>query len=162
MADAIAVLGCRVRPSGGVLGGAAGRRVRRAIEAYRAGVAPRVVACGGRRWDGVPEADALADALIAGGVPPEAILRERWSVSTAENARYTAALAHGLGLRSVVVVTCDWHLPRAVRCFRAAGFAAVGAGAPSPPGRAALRWPRERASELLELARSAVARRGLR
>lgn len=161
MPDVIAVLGCPVAP-GGVRGGAAERRVVRAAQAFRDEVAPLVVACGGRRWDGVLEADAFAEALRSAGVPPDAVLRERWSVSTAENARHTAALLQGLGLRSVALVTCDWHLPRAARCFRAAGLEVSGLPVPAPPGVALLRWPRERASEALERVRSRWLRRGPR
>lgn len=129
--DALVILGCRV--NGTPLSGAALRRVERTASAWSEGLAPKLVASGGRRWNGVVEADALADALVERGVPRDAIVLERESRNTHENAVRTARILLAGGLRSVGVVTCDWHLRRALYCFRRAGFDAVGLGAPSPP-----------------------------
>jgi uncharacterized SAM-binding protein YcdF (DUF218 family) len=121
------VLGCRVIarvPHG--LEGAAGRRAGAAAEAFFAGRAPVIVASGGRAWDGRVEADALADALFAAGVPKEAIVRERCSFSTVENALFTARILERRGARAVGIVTCAWHLPRALRAFRAQGVVCEG------------------------------------
>jgi uncharacterized SAM-binding protein YcdF (DUF218 family) len=49
--------------------------------------------------------------------------------------------------RSVGIVTCDWHLPRALYCFRRAGLSGAGIEAPSPPvspARRLMRALRER------------------
>jgi uncharacterized SAM-binding protein YcdF (DUF218 family) len=136
--DAIIVLGCRVGPAQEALGGAAGRRVARAATLFRERTPRRIVASGGRSWSGVVEADRMARELERLGVPAAAILRERCSMSTAENARYTAALAERHALRSILIVTCTWHLERALRLFRREGFASEGMGADSPdPGRLA-------------------------
>lgn len=131
MFDALVVLGCRVseRP----LSGAARRRVERAAQAYADGLAKMVIVSGGRRWNGVAEADALADALVLAGVPREALVLERESQTTHENAVMTARLLGADSKRSVGVVTCDWHLPRALYCFERAGLTASGLGAVSPP-----------------------------
>ena len=143
--DAIVLLGCPVRrtpPTGAAL-----RRVERAAQAYRERLANTVVVSGGRRWNGIVEADALADALLERGVPPEALIRERESRTTHENAVRTAHLLLPKSLKNVGVVTCDFHLPRALYCFRRAGFEAEGLGAPSPPLpplRTLLRTLRER------------------
>jgi uncharacterized SAM-binding protein YcdF (DUF218 family) len=110
--DALVLLGCPVR--GTPLSGAAARRVERASSAYREGLAPTIVVSGGRSWNGRVEADALADALALRGVPREALLLERESRTTHENAVQTARVLLASGLRSVGVVTCDWHLPRAL------------------------------------------------
>jgi uncharacterized SAM-binding protein YcdF (DUF218 family) len=91
---------------------------------------PVVVACGGRRWDGVSEADALAALLEEAGVPTEKIVRERESHDTFENAAEAAKI---LGDKPVVLVTCTWHLPRAKLLFERAGLRVVRtAGAPPP------------------------------
>lgn len=137
--DALVVLGCRVVTRGARgLEGAAGRRARAAADAFHDGLAPLVVASGGRVWDGLLEADALAAALEDAGVPAAAIVRERCSFSTLENARFTARLLTRRGARSVGVVTCAWHLPRALRAFRAQGVACDGVPAhvPDDAGRA--------------------------
>ncbi|HEX6277394.1 MAG TPA: YdcF family protein [Polyangiaceae bacterium] len=143
--DALVLLGCPVR--GTPLSGAAARRVERAASAYHEGLAPVLVVSGGRRWNGVVEADALARALAELGVPREALLLERESRTTHENAVKTAHLLLASGRRSVGVVTCDWHLRRALYCFRRAGFDAAGLFAvspPIPPLRALFRALRER------------------
>lgn len=129
--DALVLLGCRV--SEPPLSGAARRRVERAARAYTDGLAEVLVVSGGRRWNGVVEADALAEALVAAGVPREALVLERESQTTHENAVMTARLLRSQARRSVGVVTCDWHLPRALYCFERAGVAATGLGAVSPP-----------------------------
>ncbi|HEX6766374.1 MAG TPA: YdcF family protein, partial [Polyangiaceae bacterium] len=141
--DALVVLGCRVTEA--PLSGAALRRVERAARAFREGVAPSIVVSGGRRWHGVVEADALAAALVERGVPRAALVLERESATTHENALFTARAVSD-ERRRVGVVTCDWHLRRALYCFQRAGFDAVGLGAPSPPvtwGRKLLRTLRE-------------------
>lgn len=92
-----------------------------------------VVACGGRAWNGVVEADDLARMMVKQGVPPEAIVRERCSLDTRDNARFAASLLARRGASRVVVITCAWHLPRAERAFRAAGFEVEGVGVESPP-----------------------------
>lgn len=138
-ADAIVVLGCRILPSG-LPGAAAARRVAAAASAYRAGVAPRLVASGGRRWGEHVEARALFRELTRAGVPGEAVLEELCSLSTFENAIFSAALLRRLpGVSSApraVIVTCPFHMPRALDDFRRAGVDA--APFPSESGRASL------------------------
>jgi len=121
-ARALVVLGCRVRSA------AALRRVRAASQAFREGKGTVVVASGGRVWGTCVEADAMAEDLQADGVPEKAIVRERCSFSTRENARYTARLLARRGVTDAVVVTCAWHLPRAMRAFHDEGVRAVGLG----------------------------------
>jgi uncharacterized SAM-binding protein YcdF (DUF218 family) len=119
-ADAIVVLGCRVLPSGRPTTAAA-RRASRAAQAYAEGIAPHVVASGGRRWGQLIEADMLHRELMRGGVPQDAITRELWSLTTHENAIFTAEILRRRGARRIAVVTCDWHADRAIANFQAAG-----------------------------------------
>lgn len=91
------------------------------------------MACGGRSFRGRVEADELARMLEDGGVPAEAILRERASRDTFENATEAARLLAERDLHEAVVVTCSWHLPRATTLFERAGLRVAGAvGAPPP------------------------------
>jgi uncharacterized SAM-binding protein YcdF (DUF218 family) len=147
------LLGCRLDP-GGNLGAAARRRVSRAVAAWHENPESIILVSGGRRWWGVAEARALRDALATDhGVPRRCIVAEWCSLTTAENARYSAELLAVLGLRRVAVVTCDWHLPRALASFRAAGVPAVGLEAVTPPvsrSRHAWRAARERGAEVLD------------
>ena len=130
--EAIVLLGCKLGPQG-TRGGAAGRRCERAARAWHAGLAPLVVCCGGRRWDGVCEATALRDGLVERGVPAAAVRRECRSLTTAENARHAAQLLLPGGARSIGLVTCDFHMARALLAFRACGLDPVALPAPSPP-----------------------------
>ncbi|MCC6645067.1 MAG: YdcF family protein [Polyangiaceae bacterium] len=142
MSRAIVVLGCRVGSMSPET--AAGRRVSVAAAAWRPGT--WIIASGGRRWDGVAEADAMRAALMALGVPGGSIVRELVSLSTRENAARSAALLRALGVGEVQVATCDWHLPRALRELARAGVRASGLPAKAPvvaPVRAWLRALRE-------------------
>lgn len=150
--DAIIVLGCRVsRIATGeddrALSGALGRRVATAASAFAQGHAERIIASGGRAWGGLVEADEMAIELERLGVPARAIVRERCSMSTAENARYAAEIARRHELRDITLVTCHWHLPRAILLFRREGMSCEGLGAESPdpgPLARAVRSIRER------------------
>jgi uncharacterized SAM-binding protein YcdF (DUF218 family) len=118
------------------------------------------VACGGEAWNGVVEADAMAGLLREGGVPEHAIVRERRSRDTLENARFAARLleAHAPGAREVLVVTCAWHLPRAVRLFRRAGLVVEGLAVEVPDATRLERayWTAREAITSLKDARRAV------
>jgi len=81
-----------------------------------------VIASGGRAWAGAVEADALASALVALGVPRGVIARERCSHTTRDNARFTAAACARRGIGAVVLVSCGWHLERARACFEREGL----------------------------------------
>jgi uncharacterized SAM-binding protein YcdF (DUF218 family) len=75
--------------------------------------------------DGRPEADAAADVLTALGVARERIEIERVSRNTYENAIDAAAIAKPKAGEVWLLVTSAFHMPRAVGCFRAAGFKVV-------------------------------------
>lgn len=129
--DAIVVLGCRPGASDRSEAALA-RRAERAARAFREHGARAVIASGGRRWRGISEAELLALRLTALGVPPDAVVRELCSLSTLENAWYSAELLRTGGFSRAAVVTCDWHMPRALACFAAAKVDAVGLPARSP------------------------------
>jgi uncharacterized SAM-binding protein YcdF (DUF218 family) len=129
--DALVLLGCRV--AAGALPAAAARRAARAAEAFRSGLAPRVVVTGGRTWEGCVEADRLGRELVTHGVPRERLLLERAARTTRENAALTARLLAPLGCHRIGLVSCDWHLARALWSFRREGFEAQPVPAPSPP-----------------------------
>lgn len=143
-AGAIVVLGCRVRlDAGGQLcPGALSRRLEAAARAYACTGQEHtvVVVSGGRHWEGILEADAMARELARRGVPPNAIARERCSLSTRDNARLTAMALARRGIARAAVVTCEWHLPRALALFRLAGIEAYGVPAVDPTDTNASRW----------------------
>ena len=129
--DAIVVLGCRVGPES-ALRGAAARRVERAAAAFRAGVAPIVITSGGKRWRGVAEGLAFKARLVELGVPEAQVLTELQSWNTRQNARYSSELCRARGFARVGVVTCEWHMPRALAAFRHFGVPGEALPARSP------------------------------
>lgn len=147
---AVVVLGCRVVLDGeGRLVGALGRRVATAAALYgrRADEDTVVVASGGRSWAGLVEADAMARELTRLGVPERAVVRERCSLSTVDNARFGVAALARRGIDAGAVVTCAWHLPRAVVLFEGQGLRVEGVAAAAGEARLASRiwrWGRER------------------
>lgn len=144
---AIVVLGARVR-AGGAAGRALARRLSRATLAALEWPHALVVVCGGRAWDGVVEADVMARALIESGVQEERIARERLSLTTIENLREASRLLGGRNIRgTIALVSCDWHLPRAMTIARAVGLDVIGCPAKAPTAplpRRAMRALRER------------------
>jgi uncharacterized SAM-binding protein YcdF (DUF218 family) len=145
--DVIVVLGCRIG-LGGEPGPAAARRIDRAARAFFE-LGPRaVIASGGRRWEAgssvdggtttverntVAEADAFAAALVRRGVDRDTVIRELCSLSTIENAWYSAELLREGGFERPAVVTCDWHMTRAIACFARVGVRALALPAPTEP-----------------------------
>src|SRR5262249_29450749 len=94
-ADAIVVLGCRILPSGHPTAPAA-RRAAAAAGAYHRGVAPWIIASGGRRWGNHVEARVFRRELEKAGVPEGAVIEELCSLSTYENAIFSAAILRRL------------------------------------------------------------------
>jgi uncharacterized SAM-binding protein YcdF (DUF218 family) len=63
------------------------------------------------------EADAIAEMLIALGVPQSAIQLETESTNTRENAANTLPMLVQLGARRVLLITSAQHMPRALKTF---------------------------------------------
>lgn len=122
----VCVLGCRADSA------TLARRAKAAAEVFRARGATLALACGGRSWGGLVEADAIARIMVTAGVPEEGIVRERCSLDTRDNARFAASLLARRGLSGVLLITCAWHLPRAARLFRMAGLEVEGIGVDPP------------------------------
>jgi uncharacterized SAM-binding protein YcdF (DUF218 family) len=109
-----------------------------AVWAYRESGFRRVVVSGGP--GGAAVASAMRDFLVSSGVPDEAIVVETESSSTRENALRTAELLRGETGRSVLL-TSDFHMYRAYRCFRRAGLDVVAWPVPDALKRST-RWYR--------------------
>jgi uncharacterized SAM-binding protein YcdF (DUF218 family) len=101
---------------------------------------------GGAGWGGPRDeagaAPVPAEADIMAGIAAEDFGRPlRWreaaSRDTRENAANTVALLAPQGVREIVVVTHGWHMPRALRDFRAAAAARASASTPALAIRAA-------------------------
>lgn len=78
----------------------------------------------------------MADYLMARGVAAERLIRERRSTSTEENLVFSRRMLEEQGVDdtgSIIVVTSDFHVRRALGIARKAGFSKVfGVGAGTP------------------------------
>lgn len=74
---------------------------------------------------GKSEAAIARDFLVEIGVPKERIEIEERSRNTCENAVESKAVAAPRPGQTWLLVTSAFHMPRAVACFRAAGFPAI-------------------------------------
>ena len=130
---AILVLGGRVLPAGRAAAPLA-RRIAKGAEAARRWPDARVIACGGRAWHGVVEADVIARGLLAEGIDAARVERERLSFTTRENLVEARRRLQARGcVGPVAIVTCDWHLPRALSIAARLELVALGVPALGPP-----------------------------
>lgn len=144
--DAIVILGAQVLPNGEP-NLQLELRLETALAAYETKSA-LVVTCGAQGADEPrPEADVMRDWLIARGVPEDQVLSENTSFNTLENIQNALKLLEGRDIDEILVVTSDYHVPRALAIADDAGVYATGAGSPCKPeywfnnhGREALAW----------------------
>ena len=122
-------------------------RVWFAARLYHAGRAPLVILAGGIALDNAspePEADAMATFIEDLGVPASALLLERDSRTTWENAVNANQLLHERHIEKALLVTSALHMPRAMATFSKQGIAIIPAPtdfeAVPPSGSWLLRW----------------------
>ena len=121
------------------------RRAETAAKAYHEGLAPVIVACGGRTpGHAVSEAEVMRRLLGAQGVPADEVLLENQSQDTMQNFRYAEKLLGGAKGKRVLVVTSDYHVFRSVLTARRVGFCAKGYAAELVRGEA---WKKKRREE---------------
>ncbi|SDA18751.1 Uncharacterized SAM-binding protein YcdF, DUF218 family [Methylobacterium sp. UNC378MF] len=84
----------------------------------------RLVFSGGSGFiaGGMAEADVVSRQADVIGVPRTRLILENRSRNTRENAAFSAALVQPKSGERWLLVTSAWHMPRAVGCFRQAGF----------------------------------------
>ncbi|MCB9683756.1 MAG: YdcF family protein [Alphaproteobacteria bacterium] len=111
--EVVVVAGAGVMPDGGP-SQALWARTRLAVDLYEAGVAPSLAFTGGVGDWGAAEAEVAADLARGWGVPEDALVLERTSTSTEENAANLRAI---VGDRRVLVVTDRYHVFRCRRVF---------------------------------------------
>ena len=124
--DAIIVLGAQVLLSGEP-NTQLEWRLDAALEAWKAHQVP-IVACGGQGADEpLPEAEAMRNYLTARGVPEEMVLMDPDSYNTNQNLQHAGEILKKVpGIRKVVIVTSDYHVPRAMALAEDMGFEAAG------------------------------------
>ncbi len=97
-------------------------RVSEGVREYERGVAPRLIFTGGPAHNQFVEADVMANAAAAQGIPPSAIFVETKAEDTIQNACYSQRIMRDHGWHSAEVVSSSDHLPRASLIFRRTGL----------------------------------------
>jgi uncharacterized SAM-binding protein YcdF (DUF218 family) len=92
-------------------------RVSEGVREYERGVAPRLLFTGGAVRNKFVEADVMAAAAAAQGIPPSAIFVETKARDTIQNVCYSARIMQAHGWHSAEVVSSAYHLPRAGMIF---------------------------------------------
>lgn len=130
--DFIVVLGAQVREDGPSL--VLRYRLDAACDYLNANPRTRCIVSGGQGPnEPAPEADVMADYLLARVIDPARIVRERESVNTVQNIANSMTLLNPATDR-VGIVTNNFHVFRSLALARKAGLAHVcGIAAPSSP-----------------------------
>ena len=105
--------------------GVSGERLTAMIELARTWPGARLVFSGGSGSVLHPdfrEADYVPAFAASMGLDPSRVILERDSRNTWENALYSKRMIQPRETERWVLVTSAWHMPRAVGCFRAAGW----------------------------------------
>ncbi len=123
--DCILVLGCGLRRDG-FPSQMLRDRLDVAIEAYRMGLAPKLLMSGDHGQVDYDEVNAMKDYAMAQGVPSEDIFMDHAGFSTYESMYRAKAIFH---CQKVIVVTQTYHLYRAIANARTMGMEAVGISA---------------------------------
>ena len=131
--DAIIVLGAQVKPDG-----TPSLQLQWRIDAAAKAWKEReslIVVCGAQGSnEPAPEAHVMRDELIKQGVAAQDILMDDKSFNTRQNSANAVALLKGHEVDHVLVVTSDYHLPRAMAIAEDAGLSASGLGSPTKLG----------------------------
>ena len=131
--DAIIVLGAQVKPDG-TPSLQLQWRIDAAVKAWKERRS-LIVVCGAQGSnEPAPEAHVMRDELIKQGVAAEDILMDDKSFNTRQNIANAVALLEGHEVDHVLVVTSDYHLPRAMAIAEDAGLSASGLGSPTKLG----------------------------
>ncbi len=90
-------------------------RLDAAAELYEKGEAKKIAVTGGTRRFNTFESEIAASYLRAKGIPGVKILTEHNTLNTLDQIRYVKdVLIDSLRLKKVVIVSDNWHLPRAM------------------------------------------------
>lgn len=101
-------------------------RVNSVTELWKAGRAPKIFA------SGTGDTPHLIRLLKEQGIPDSAIDGENCSLTTEENAMFSAAILQPQGVRRILLVTEEAHMLRTLLVYRAYGFTVFPSISPVP------------------------------
>jgi uncharacterized SAM-binding protein YcdF (DUF218 family) len=113
----LVILAAENSNSDGSMGFSSYWRAMSAMQAWQSGSFTVIVISGAGT-----SGENIEDYMKFHGVPPEVFLREDRSLSTRENAVYTAKILSTRSDHLIVLLTSDFHMRRAAACFRKAGL----------------------------------------
>lgn len=129
--QAMVVLGAQVTPTGAP-SKQLELRLELALAQYQKQPGLIVVTGAQGRDEPMTEASAMRHWLMGKGVPAEHILMDESSFNTRQNLENAKQLLPP-GTRDVLIITSDYHLPRAMSQARDLGFEPLGVGSPILP-----------------------------
>jgi uncharacterized SAM-binding protein YcdF (DUF218 family) len=136
--DAVIVLGARVNYNN-YLNPCLVARVEHGAKLVRSGLAKFLIVSGGNDVeDGANEASAMRDMALASGVSSDQIILEPKATSTFENLGFSQKILEQRKLKSVIVVTEPYHMPRAAMIARKLGLDF--SSSPAPESACWSRW----------------------
>jgi uncharacterized SAM-binding protein YcdF (DUF218 family) len=114
-------------------------RLKVGLQLYRGHWVSHIVVSGGQGDDEtVSESRSMKWFLMVNGVPPHVILEDRHSSDTWENLNNSRDLMTRYGIETAIVVTSDYHLPRAMAVAKQLNMSVSGCSALS--GRSEFRF----------------------
>jgi len=123
--DCILVLGCLVR-NGGTPSGMLADRLRRGVELYQTGAAPKLLMSGDHGRVDYNEVGAMKQYAMNAGIASSDVFMDHAGFSTYESL-YRAK--HIFGADKIIIVTQQYHLYRALHSAKALGIEAYGVSA---------------------------------
>lgn len=127
--QAILVLGAKVYSNGG-LSSMLYDRAETAIDLYNQGKATRILVSGDHGRDDYDEVNTIKNYLLSKGIPAKVIFMDHAGFDTYDS-MYRARDV--FEVKSVIIVTQEFHLPRAIYVSRSLGLDTVGVVADKQP-----------------------------
>lgn len=121
-ADCILVLGCQVR-NNGVPSAMLEDRLRRGVELYDLGAAPKLLMSGDHGRTDYDEVNAMKQYALNAGIPSEDIFMDHAGFSTYESMYRARDVFQA---KKVIIVTQQYHLYRSIYAAEALGLEAYG------------------------------------
>lgn len=120
--DCILVLGCLVKDNG-VPSDMLHDRLRRGVELYQLGAAPKLLMSGDHGTEGYDEVNAMKAYAVDAGVPSQDVFMDHAGFSTYESVYRAKDIFQA---KKVIIVTQQYHLYRAIYIAQALGLEAYG------------------------------------
>lgn len=123
--DCIVVLGCLVKSDGNPSDMLADR-LRRGIELYENGAAPKMIMSGDHGQADYDEVNTMKQVAINAGVPSDDVFMDHAGFSTYETVYRAKEI---FGAKKIIIVTQEYHLYRALYIAKQLGIEAYGVAA---------------------------------